>query len=62
MLGSYAAHDDRKNFDQEKKACIEFPASCRQERQIQDLHGTPTPIAEATSAIAEGIAMPCVLF
>jgi hypothetical protein len=27
MLRSYAAHDDRKNFGQEKKACIVFPAS-----------------------------------
>ena len=26
MLGSYATHDYRKNIDQKKKACIEFPA------------------------------------
>jgi len=26
MLGSYAAHDHRKICDQEKKACIVFPA------------------------------------
>jgi hypothetical protein len=26
MLGSYATHDYRKNFGQEKKACIVFPA------------------------------------
>ncbi len=25
MLGSYATHDDRKNANQEKKACIEIP-------------------------------------
>jgi hypothetical protein len=25
MLGSYATHDHRKNFGQEKKACIVFP-------------------------------------
>jgi hypothetical protein len=25
MLGSYAAHDDRENIEQEKKACIEVP-------------------------------------
>jgi hypothetical protein len=27
MLGSYATHDYRKNFGQEKKACIVFPAT-----------------------------------
>jgi len=26
MLGSYATHDHRANFDQAKKACIRIPA------------------------------------
>ena len=35
MLSSYATHDDRKNFGQEKKACIEISCIRRQERLIQ---------------------------
>ena len=36
MLGSYAAHDHRANVDQEKKACIEFPAPAVSNRLMQD--------------------------
>jgi hypothetical protein len=46
MLSSYATHDYRKNFGQEKKACIVFPVftNLTMKTGWMDTY----PIAEAT--------------
>ena len=42
MLGSYAAHDHRANFNQAKKACIRIPA-CTVRDGTRRLDGHPYP-------------------
>jgi hypothetical protein len=65
MLSSYAAHDHRKICDQEKKACIVFPAPANESAETEWM--VTYPIAEAIarycdSAFAEGISVPPFLF
>ena len=46
MLSSYATHDYRKNFGQEKKACIVFSAPANESAETEWM--VTYPIAEAT--------------